>query len=196
MGDDRFGPFPDSRLVSIAFARASENVEDVAAESGCPMLVPIAGLVVAHRRMAEARPDIDEVVQTWRSGLDAQELVATDLNAGPFMQAWQEEQRHMLAIDTEAHRILATPRPDAIEHTERLGTVFSRMARLYTISFGRFVLDGPEGANRKRLTRELAAYESFARGLVDGTQCLPNHEPPQVGAPSPLETAPTGDRPR
>ncbi|WP_280421696.1 hypothetical protein [Nocardia carnea] len=171
MGDaDELGPFPSSRIISTVFTRAADFDRSAAAEIGCGMLESLAGLVVAHRRMAAARPVWDEIVLPWGRWPGPPENGSA---ADPFACACDEVQRHMLSIDLEARRILGPPRPDSVPHHEGLGAVFGRMAHLYTVSFDRFVLDGPEGANRRRLVGEYIAYESLAHDLVTGRKCLP-----------------------
>ncbi|MFI5715485.1 hypothetical protein [Nocardia sp. NPDC051750] len=138
------------------------------------MLEPLAGLVVAHRRMAAARPDWDEVVLTWDPGGRTPVLSATAAGTDGFTRAWEEVQRHMLSIDLEARRVLGQPPADAVTHHEGLGAIFGRMAHLYTISHDRFVLDGPQGRSRRQLAREYAAYETLARELACGRKFLPS----------------------
>lgn len=168
-----FGPLPDSRAVSTTFARAADYGKD-AADHGCGILGPIAGLVDAHRRMEAIRPSWGEGVMTWTPGAEGVMLPSMDVDADPFLGVWEDAQRHMSAIDLEAHRILGEPPTGAVEHHEGLGTIFCRMAYLYTISFNRFVLDGPEGTNRKQLARAYVSYENLARDLVCGKKYLPS----------------------
>lgn len=170
---DELGPFPSSRIVSAVFTRAAGFDRSAAAELGCAMLESLAGLVVAHRRMAAARPVWDAIVLPWGQPEEASGAAETGSDTDPFACACDEVQRHMLSIDLEARRILGPPRPDSMPHREGLGAVFGRMAHLYTISFDHFVLDGPEGPNRRRLVREYIAYEALARDLVTGRKCLP-----------------------
>ncbi len=80
----------------------------------------------------------------------------------------------MHKIDLEACTIFGQAGAAAVEHHEGLGAVFGRAAHLYTISFNRFVLDGPEGRNRQQLGRALASYESLARDLICGRKYLPS----------------------
>ncbi|WP_327150270.1 hypothetical protein [Nocardia sp. NBC_01329] len=142
-------------------------------EFDCPLLVSVAGLVDAHRRLAAARPSWEDVVVTWSPdelGSDRPEL---DPAEDPFIEIWEDVQRHILAIDLEAHRVLGEPDIGAMEHYEGLGAVFGRMAHLYTISFDRFVLDGPQAPNRRQLARAYISYEALARELVCGKRRLP-----------------------
>ncbi|MBF6349517.1 hypothetical protein IU448_10845 [Nocardia flavorosea] len=170
---DELGPFPSSRVVSAVFTRAAEFDRSAAAEFDCAMLESLAGLVVAHRRMAAARPAWDDIVLPWEEATTLPGRPENRSGADPFDCACDEVQRRMLSIDLEARRILGPPSPDSVSHHEGLGAVFGRMAHLYTISFDRFILDGPEGLNRRQLVREYAAYEALARDLVAGRKCLP-----------------------
>ncbi|WP_280415285.1 hypothetical protein [Nocardia carnea] len=172
-GTDELGPFPRSRIISAVFTRAAEFDRSAAAEFGCVMLESLAGLVVAHRRMAAARPVWEEIVLPWGRPGEPPGPSETGSETDPFACACDEVQRHMLSLDLEARRILGPPRPDAVPHREGLGAIFGRMAYLYTISFDHFVLDGPEGPNRRRLAGEYIAYEALARDLVTGRKCLP-----------------------
>ncbi|WP_157106010.1 hypothetical protein [Nocardia sienata] len=181
-----FGPLPDSRAVSAVFARAAEFRTAGAADFGCPILVSVAGLVDAHRRLAATRPNWDEVAMTWIPGRSEPELPGMDLAADPFTGAWEDAQRHLLVIDLEAHRVLGEPGSGAVEHHEGLGAVFGRLAYLYTISFDRYILDGPQAAHRRQLARAYFSYESLARELACGEKCLP----PPAGGPA----AESGDR--
>ncbi|MGW6336390.1 hypothetical protein [Nocardia rhamnosiphila] len=155
------------------FARAAQFRTAGAADFGCPMLTAVAGLVDAHRRLAATRPGWDEVVMTWIPGRSEPELPGMDLAADPFAGAWADAQRHLLVIDLEAHRVLGEPGTGAVAHHEGLGAVFGRLAHLYTMSFDRFVLDGPEAAHRRQLARAYFAYESLAHELARGAKCLP-----------------------
>lgn len=166
-------PFPSSRIISAVFTRAAGFDRSAAAEFGCAMLESLAGLVVAHRRMAAARPVWDDIVLPWEQPGQPPGPSETGSDTDPFAYACDEVQRHMLSIDLEARRILGPARPDSVPHREGLGAVFGRMAHLYTISFDRFVLDGPEGPNRRRLVGEYIAYEALARDLVAERKCLP-----------------------
>lgn len=170
---DELGPFPSSRVISTVFTRAAGFGRSAAAELGCGMLESLAGLVVAHRRMAATRPVWDEIVLPWDGVGGTAESSESGSAADPFDCACDEVQRRMLSIDLEARRILGPPRPRSVPHHEGLGAVFGRMAYLYTISFDRFVLDGPEGANRRRLVAEYVAYEALARELAGGRKYLP-----------------------
>ncbi|WP_174187992.1 hypothetical protein [Nocardia barduliensis] len=172
--DNGFGPLPDSRIVITVFARTAESGLDAAGAFGGGMLEPLAGLVEAHRRMATVQPDWDDVELTWTPGQKGPVLSTAGGNAEPFASAWEDAQRHMLAIDLEACKVLGQPDAGAVEHHEGLGAVLGRMAHLYTISFNRFVLDGPEGRNRQQLGRALVSYDSLARDLVCGKKCLPS----------------------
>ena len=159
---------PDSRIVSAVFARVSEP-GTAGAVFGCPMLAAVAGLVDAHRRFAAAHPSWDDLVPARLPGGGGPELPETD----PFLGIWDDAQRHVLAVDREAHRILDEPDIGAVEHHEGLGAVFGRMAHLYTVSFDRFVLDGPLAPNRRQLARAYISYETLAGELVCGKRCLP-----------------------
>ena len=170
---DELGPFPNSRIISAVFTRAAEFDRSAGAEFGCALLESLAGLVVAHRRMAAARPAWDDIVLPWGRPGQPPGSSETGSDTDPFACACDEVQRHMLSIDLEARRILGPPRPGSVPHREGLGAVFGRTAYLYTISFDRFILDGSEGANRRRLAREYAAYDALARDLVAGRKCLP-----------------------
>ncbi|WP_328398020.1 hypothetical protein [Nocardia sp. NBC_00416] len=172
-GRSEFGPLPDCRTVSTVFARAAEFGAHGAADFGCPMLDSVAGLVDAHRRMAVVQPSWDDVVLTWVPGQVGPELPEMDVHADPFTGVWEDAQRHILAIDFEAHRVLGESAGGAVRHHEGLGSVFARMAHLYTISFDRFISDGPEAPNRRQLIRAYIAYENLARRLADGKRCLP-----------------------
>ncbi|MEU1527244.1 hypothetical protein ABZ413_34150 [Nocardia rhamnosiphila] len=164
---------PDSRVVSAVFARAAQFRTAGAADFGCPMLTGVAGLVDAHRRLAATRPGWDEVVMTWIPGRSEPELPGMDLAADPFIAAWADTQRHLLVIDLEARRVLGEPGSGAVEHHEGLGAVFGRLAHLYTMSFDRYVRDGPEAAHRRQLARAYFSYESLACELACGKKCLP-----------------------
>lgn len=168
-----FGPLPDSRAVSAVLARAAGLRTAAAADFGCPILDSVAGLADAHRRLAAMRPNWDDVVITWIPGRPEPQLPGMDLAADPFTGAWEDAQRHLLVIDQEAQRVLGEPGSGAVEHHEGLGAVFGRLAYLYTISFDRYVLDGPEAAHRRQLARAYFSYESLARELVCGEKCLP-----------------------
>jgi hypothetical protein len=155
------------------FARAAEFRTAGAADFGCPILVSVEGLVDAHRRLAATRPNWDEVVMTWTPGRSQPELPGMDLVADPFTGAWEDAQRHLLVIDREARRALGEPGSGAVKHHEGLGAVFGRLAYLYTISFDRYVLDGPQAAHRRQLARAYFSYEILARELACGEKCLP-----------------------
>lgn len=170
---DGLGSFPSVRIISAVFAHAADFDRSAAAEFGCAMLESLAALVVAHRRMAAARPIWENIVLPWEEGGALPGRPGNRSGADPFDCACDEVQRRMLSIDLESRRILGPPRPDAVPHHEGLGAVFGRMAYLYTISFDRFVLDGPEGLNRRQLAREYRAYEALARDLVAGRKYLP-----------------------
>ncbi|WP_063039863.1 hypothetical protein [Nocardia grenadensis] len=161
------------------FARAAEFRTAGAADFGCSMLAAVAGLADAHRRLAASRPNWDDVVLTWIPGRPVPELPGMDLAADPFARAWEDAQRHLLVIDREAHRVLGTPGSGAVEHHEGLGAVFGRLAHLYTMSFDRYVRDGPEAVHRRQLARAYLSYESLARELACGEKCLP---PPPGGS--------------
>ncbi|MGW1741526.1 hypothetical protein ACWCPQ_22285 [Nocardia sp. NPDC001965] len=160
------------------FARSAGSGSG-ATGSDCPLLASVAGLVTAHRRFAAARPAWDDVVMTWPPGEIGPELPEMDPAEDRFAGIWEDAQRHILAIDLEAHRVLGVADIGAIEHHEGLGAVFGRMAYLYTISFDRFVSDGPQAPNRRQLARAYVAYETLARELACGRKCLP----PVVGRP-------------
>ncbi|MEV3963516.1 hypothetical protein AB0M34_21935 [Nocardia sp. NPDC050193] len=168
------------------FARAAQFRTAGAADFGCPMLISVAGLVNAHRRLAVTQPNWDDVVFTWVPGRPVPELPGMDLAADPFAEAWAEAQRHLHVIDSEAHRVLGEPGSGAVEHHEGLGAVFGRLAHLYTISFDRYIRDGPEAVHRRQLARAYFSYESLARELTCGEKCLP---PPRGE-----HTAGAGDR--
>ncbi|MET8800020.1 hypothetical protein ABZV91_26945 [Nocardia sp. NPDC004568] len=168
-------------MVSTVFVRAAESCTAGSADFGCPMLTAVAGLVNAHRRLATTRPSWDDVVMTWVPGRPEPDLDDMNLAADPFIRAWEDAQRHLFVIDSEAHRVLGEPVSDAVEHHEGLGAVFGRLAYLYTISFDRFVLDGPEAVHRRQLARAYFSYESLARELVCGEKRLP---PARGGSPS------------
>lgn len=168
-----FGPLPDSRAVSTIFARTADYGKG-ATDPGCGILGSIAGLVDVHRRMEAVRPSWGDGVTMWSSGAGGMVLPSMDVDADPFLDIWEEAQRHMSAIDLEACRILGEPPIGSVEHHEGLGTIFCRMAYLYTISFNRFVLDGPEGKNRKQLARAYVSYENLAHDLVCGKKYLPS----------------------
>lgn len=167
------GPLPSSGIISAVFTRAAEFDRAAAAEFGCGLLEPLAGLVVAHRRIAAARPAWGDVVLSADPANRVAVLAETSPGADAFTCAWDSIQRHMLSVDLEARRILAPPPRGAVPHHEGLGAVFCRMAHLYTISHDRFVLDGPRGRNRQQLARAFAAYETLARDLVAGRTRLP-----------------------
>ncbi|WP_416563036.1 hypothetical protein [Nocardia testacea] len=160
-------------MVSTVFARARETRTAGAADFGCPMLTAVAGLVDAHRHLAATRPNWDDVVLTWVPGRTEPELPDTDLAADPFVRAWEDAQRLLFVIDSEAHRLLGEPGSGAVEHHEGLGAVFGRLAYLYTISFDRFILDGPEAVHRRQLARAYFSYEGLARELACGQKRLP-----------------------
>lgn len=166
---DDLAPLPNSRIVSSVFTRAAEFDHRAAAESGCALLGSLANLVLAHRRLAAARPVWDEPALPWNPIAESAYGVGSD----PFADAYDDIQRLMLSIDLEARRVLGPPGADSVPHREGLGAVFGRMAHLYTISFGRFILDGPEGAGRRRLVGEYIAYEALARDLAGGRKHLP-----------------------
>lgn len=168
-----FGPLPDSRALSATFARAADYGKDVS-DRGGGILDSIVGLVDVHRRVETLQPRWGDGVMTWDPRVGDMVLPTIDVDADPFLGVWEDAQRHILAIDLEARRILGEPPVGAVEHYEGLGTVFCRMAYLYTISFNRFVLDGPEGTNRKQLARAYASYENLAHDLVRGRKCLPS----------------------
>ncbi|WP_159848681.1 hypothetical protein [Nocardia sp. CY41] len=173
--DDGFGPLPDGRTVMTVFARTAELGMDAVSGFGDSMLKALVGLVIAHRRIAMAQPDWDDVVLTWTSGQVVPVLSVAHDSADSFVGAWEAAQRHMLAIDLEGCRVLGEPGAGAVEHHEGLGAVFGRMAHLHSVSFNRFfVLDGPEGRNRQQLGRALVSYESLARDLICGRKALPS----------------------
>lgn len=172
--DNGFGPLPDIATVMRVFARTAELRMNAAGGLGGGILEQLAGLVDAHRRMAATQPDWDVVELTWTSGQKAPVLSVAGGNAEPFAHAWEDAQQHMHKIDLESCKILGKPGVAAVEHHEGLGAVFGRAAHLYTISFNRFVLDGPEGRNRQQLGRALVSYESLARDLVCGRKYLPS----------------------
>ncbi len=155
------------------FARVTGSGRVGGTDFGCPLLTSAAGLVDAHRRLAVARPSWDDVVMTWVPGAAGPELPEMDPADDPFTGSWEDAQRHILAIDLEAHRVLGEPGAGAVEHHEGLGAIFGRMAHLYTISFDRFVLDGPLAPNRRQLARAYFSYETLAGELVCGKKCLP-----------------------
>ncbi|MGI5221520.1 hypothetical protein [Nocardia sp. CA-290969] len=155
------------------FTRAADFDRAAAAGFGCGLLEPLAGLVVAHRRLAAARPEWDDLVLSRESTDQVAVFPETSPGANAFTCAWESVQRHMLSVDLEARRILAPPPPDAVPHHEGLGAVFGRLAHLYTISHNRFVLDGPCGPHRRQLARAFAGYETLARDLVAGRKRLP-----------------------
>jgi len=74
-------------------------------------------------------------------------------------------------------------RPDAVVHHEGLGAVFSRIAYLYTASFRRFLLDGPQGPHRQELGRTMAEYENLAGQLTSGRRRLPPSAANHFGRP-------------
>lgn len=168
-----FGPLPDSRALSAAFARAADYGRD-ATDPGRGILESIAGLVEVHRRMEALQPRWGDGVMTWDPKAGDMAVPTLDVEADPLLDAWEDAQRHISAIDLEARRILGEPPLGAVEHHEGLGTIFCRMAYLYTISFDRFVLDGPDGTNRKQLARAYASYEQLAHDLVCGRKYLPS----------------------
>lgn len=172
--DNGFGPLPDITTVMRVFARTAEVGTDAAGGLDGGILEHLAGLVDAHRRMAAAQPDWDDAELTWTPGQQAPLLTVAGGNAEPFAHAWEDAQRHMHKIDLECSKVLGKPGAAAVEHHEGLGAVFGRAAHLYTISFHRFVLDGPEGRNRQQLGRALVSYESLARDLICGRRYLPS----------------------
>lgn len=171
-----FGPLPTGGTVMTVFAQAAELGVDAVHGSGGRLCKSLAGLVDAHRRMAVARPDWDDddVKLSWASGQAVPVLAVAGGGVDEFVGAWEDAQRHMLDIDQEAYEVLAEVSAEGVEHHEGLGAVFGRMAHLYTISFKRVVLDGPEGRNRQQLGRSLVAYESLARNLACGRVYLPS----------------------
>lgn len=171
-GDRGFGPLPDSRVVSTVFAGVAGS-RTAKGEFDSPMLVSVAGLVDSHRRFAAATPSWDDLVITRLPGAAAPELPDMKPAADPFFGIWEEAQRYILAIDLEAHRVLGAPDVGAVEHHEGLGAVFGRMAHLYTISFDRYISDGPEAPNRRQLARAYMSYETLARELACGIRRLP-----------------------
>ncbi|MBF6227122.1 hypothetical protein IU470_18675 [Nocardia abscessus] len=172
--DNGFGPLPNIATVLRVLARTAELRTDAAGSLAGGMLEHLAGLVDAHRRMAAVQPEWGDVELTWTAGRKAPVLSVTGGNAEPFASAWDDAQRHMLEIDLEGCDVLGAPSVGAVEHHEGLGAVFGRMAYLYTISFDRFVLDGPKGENRLELGRALVSYESLARDLSCGRTFLPS----------------------
>ncbi|MGW5384496.1 hypothetical protein [Nocardia sp. NPDC003963] len=172
-GPRGLGPLPDSRVVSTVFARVAGSGAVGRVDPYCPLLAAVAGLVDAHRRLANTRPNWDDMVITWVPGEAGPELPEPDPVGDPFTGIWDEAQRHILTVDLEAHRVLGAPRFGAVEHHEGLGAVFGRMAHLYTVSFGPFVLDGPQALNRRQLARAYFSYESLARALACGEKSLP-----------------------
>ncbi|MGY2006348.1 hypothetical protein ACW9HJ_01320 [Nocardia gipuzkoensis] len=97
-----------------------------------------------------------------------------DAGLDSVIEIWKESQRLITVIDREARRILGAPAPEATEHPESLGAVYSRLAYLHSISFRRFVLDGPAGANRRRLGRAYSDHDDLVHHLTHGTKFLPN----------------------
>ncbi len=167
-----FGPLPDSRTVATTFARAADYPMG-AADPGHGIIESIAGLVNTHRRLEVLRPHWGDGVMTRTVGDRDIVLPSMDVDSDPFLRAWEDAQRHIAAIDLAAHGILGEPPIDAEEYHEGLGAVFCRMAYLYTISFNRFVLDGPEGVNRRQLARAYTSYDNLVHDLTCGKKYLP-----------------------
>ncbi|WP_216916450.1 hypothetical protein [Nocardia noduli] len=168
MNADAIDTLPDSRLIAATFARRDEG--DVPSATGSILLESVGGLLDAHRRMAARTPTVDASV-AW--GHAAAVLVAADATLDSVIAIWNESQRLIAAVDREARRILGAPAPWATEHSDSLGAVYLRLAYLHSISFDRLVLDGPEGANRRRLGRAYTDHDDLVHHLTNGTKFLP-----------------------
>lgn len=165
----RFGPLPEVKDVMAVFTATARSGADAADAFPDEILRALAGLTDARRRMAMDRPGAEDIA----SGAMRLSPSAAQTDSDPWFLASRDAQRHMATIDFAARRVLGPPRAGALEHHEGLGTVFGRMAYWYVISFDRFVLDGPEGRNRRALGLSFASYETLARELASGRSYLP-----------------------
>ncbi len=146
-GRRRFGPLPDSRVVSTVFARAAQFRTVGAADFGCPMLTSVAGLVDAHRRLAATRPDWDEVVMTWIPGRFEPELPGMDLAADPFTGAWRTRSG-IFSSSTWRHTAFSVHRAAVRWNITRAWARFSAAWRICT----RFRSTATSGTGRRRHT--------------------------------------------
>ncbi|WP_216917402.1 hypothetical protein [Nocardia noduli] len=97
-----------------------------------------------------------------------------DTEVDSVIGIWNSACRHIAAIDSEAHRLFGQAPPGAIEHPDSLGAVYARLAYLHSRAFDRFVLDGPDGIERRGLGRAYADYDELVRDLVRGVRSLPS----------------------
>ncbi|WP_331760983.1 hypothetical protein OG225_43015 (plasmid) [Nocardia sp. NBC_01377] len=164
MNADAIDTLPDSRLIVATFARHDES--DLPTTTESVLLDSLGGLLDLHRRMATRTTTVDVPVA---SAVPE----AADAELDSVIEIWHESQRLITAIDREARRILSAPAPGAIEHPDGLGAVYSRLAYLYSISFDRFVFDGPDGGNRRRLGRAYIDHDDLHHHLMSGTKFLP-----------------------
>ncbi|WP_331758771.1 hypothetical protein OG225_41230 (plasmid) [Nocardia sp. NBC_01377] len=168
MNADAIDTLPDSPLVVATFARRDEG--DTPTATGSVLLDSLGGPLDAHRRMATRTATIEVSVAPGHAVAIPE---TADAGLDSMIEIWHESQRLIAAIGRQARRILGAPAPGATEHPDGLGAVYSRLAYLYSISFNRFVLDGPEGANRRRLGRAYIDHDDLVHHLTRGTKFLP-----------------------